>query len=73
MISPTFCKLLLQGVSAARVGKLVDFVLDLLRGVGDEDGAVLIAGVHLTTVTLQAIQLDMSFAHELGMAICSRI
>ena len=53
---PSFCKLLLSGVLAARVGKFVDFVLCLLGAVGDEYGDVLVAGVHLNTVTLQVIQ-----------------
>ena len=33
----------------------VDSVLYLLGAVGDKYGAVLVAGVHLTTVTLQVI------------------
>ena len=42
----------------------MDFVLGLLRGVDDEDGTVLVVGIHLTTVTLQATDPGMQCPHE---------
>lgn len=49
----------------------MDVVAGLLRGVDDEDGAVPFAGIHLTTVILQATEPVVSYPHEPDQVVWS--